>query len=68
MKDHESPTLVIHGRNDMVIPFTDGRELAASIPGARFVPLETKNHIPLAEDPEWPRMEREIQAFLDTSA
>ena len=64
----ESPTLVVHGRNDLVIPFGDGRELAAGIPGARFVPLETKSHIPLAEDPEWPRMEREIQVFLATHA
>jgi pimeloyl-ACP methyl ester carboxylesterase/DNA-binding winged helix-turn-helix (wHTH) protein len=59
-----APTLVIHGRNDLVIPFSDGKELAAGIPGARFVPLETKNHIPLARDPEWGRMEREIQDFL----
>ena len=59
-----APTLVIHGRNDLVIPFSDGKELAAGIPGARFVPLETKNHIPLAGDPVWGRMESEIQDFL----
>ena len=59
-----APTLVIHGRNDMVIPFSDGKELASEIPGARFVPLETKNHIPLADDPAWSRMESEIQSFL----
>jgi pimeloyl-ACP methyl ester carboxylesterase len=59
-----APTLVIHGRNDLVIPFSDGKELAAGIPGARFVPLETKSHIPLADDPAWSRMESEIQDFL----
>jgi pimeloyl-ACP methyl ester carboxylesterase/DNA-binding winged helix-turn-helix (wHTH) protein len=59
-----APTLVIHGRSDLVIPFSDGKELAAGVPGARFVPLETKSHIPLARDPEWGRMEREIQDFL----
>ena len=59
-----APTLVIHGRNDLVIPFSDGKELAAGIPGARFVPLETKSHIPLAHDPAWGRMESEIQDFL----
>jgi hypothetical protein len=47
-----------------VIPFSDGKELAAGIPGARFVPLETKSHIPLAHDPAWGRMETEIQDFL----
>jgi len=61
-----APTLVVHGRNDLVIPFSDGKELAAGIPGARFVPLETKSHIPLANDPAWRRMEYEIQGFLDT--
>ena len=59
-----APTLVIHGRNDLVVPFSDGRELAEGIPGARFVPLETKSHIPLAREPAWSRMETEIQDFL----
>ncbi len=63
-----APTLVIHGRNDLVIPFSDGKELAAGIPGSRFVPLETKNHIPLANDPAWGRMESEIQSFLGAHA
>jgi pimeloyl-ACP methyl ester carboxylesterase len=61
-------TLVIHGRNDMVIPLSDGKELAAGISGARFVPLETKNHIPLANDPAWGRMESEIHTFLAAHA
>ena len=32
------PTLVVHWRNNRVIPFEGGREVAAGIPGARFVP------------------------------
>ena len=63
-----APTLVIHGHNDLVIPFSDGKELAASIEGARFVPLQTRHHIPPADDPDWPLMESEIQAFLDAHA
>lgn len=59
-----APTLVLHGRNDMVIPFRDGQELAASIPGARFVPLDTRNHIPMVDDPAWSEMDREIREFL----
>jgi len=39
------PTLVIHRRGDHV-PFSGGRELAAKIPGARFLALEGYNHIP----------------------
>ena len=39
------PTLVIHRRGDH-IPFSGGRELAAQIPGARFLALEGYNHLP----------------------
>jgi class 3 adenylate cyclase len=38
------PTLVIHRRGDMAVPFELGRELAAGIPGARFLPLDGRNH------------------------
>jgi DNA-binding winged helix-turn-helix (wHTH) protein/pimeloyl-ACP methyl ester carboxylesterase len=39
------PALVIHRRGDHV-PFSGGRELAAKIPGARFLALEGNNHLP----------------------
>jgi hypothetical protein len=38
------PTLVVHYRNDRATPFEGGRELAAGIPGARFLPLEGDAH------------------------
>jgi pimeloyl-ACP methyl ester carboxylesterase/DNA-binding CsgD family transcriptional regulator len=38
------PTLVLHRREDRVVPFERGRELAGLIPGARFVPLEGDEH------------------------
>src|SRR5204862_1808516 len=39
------PTLVFHARSDARVPFEEGRRLAALIPGARFVPLESPNHV-----------------------
>ena len=63
-----APTLVLHGRNDLVIPFRDGEELARSIAGSRFVPVETKNHVPHANDPAWGRMELEIRDFVASHA
>jgi hypothetical protein len=39
------PTLVLYYRNDRAIPFEAARELAAGIPGARFVPLEGDAHV-----------------------
>jgi pimeloyl-ACP methyl ester carboxylesterase/transcriptional regulator with XRE-family HTH domain len=61
------PTLVLHSRADAVVPFEEGRHLATLIPGARFVPLEGKNHILLATEPAWPRFLSEVQRFLESS-
>ena len=44
------PTLVIHRQGDRAIPFRCGREMAAMIPNARFVPLEGDTHIPFFGD------------------
>jgi class 3 adenylate cyclase len=43
------PTLVIHRRGDAIIPFEFGREIAAGIPSAQFLPLEGRNHAALAD-------------------
>ena len=59
------PTLVMHSRRDAGVPFEAGRELAISIPGARFVPLDSANHLILEHEPAWPRMVDVIRGFLD---
>ena len=61
-----APTLVMHVRGDQVQPFDGGRELAAGIPGARFVALQGQNHIPLPQDPSTARILEEIRLFLKT--
>ncbi len=58
------PTLVIHARDDALVPFAEGRLLATLIPGARFVALESRNHILLADEPAWPQFRAELQTFL----
>jgi pimeloyl-ACP methyl ester carboxylesterase/DNA-binding CsgD family transcriptional regulator len=58
------PTLVFHSRGDQLIFFEQGRKLAASIPGARFVPLESQNHVPFAEEPAWQTFVAEARPFL----
>jgi pimeloyl-ACP methyl ester carboxylesterase/DNA-binding winged helix-turn-helix (wHTH) protein len=63
-----APTLVLHARGDAMIPFETGRQLAAHIPGARFVPLESRNHVLLETEPAWSRFLEEVRAFLDSSA
>ncbi|MBP7001649.1 alpha/beta fold hydrolase [Amaricoccus sp.] len=59
-----TPTLVLHCHDDAMQPFEEGRFLAASIPGARFVGLDGRNHLILEADPGWPRLRREVDAFL----
>jgi pimeloyl-ACP methyl ester carboxylesterase/DNA-binding winged helix-turn-helix (wHTH) protein len=59
-----APTLVLHCRGDAVQPFDEGRRLAAGIPGARFVALEGRNHIPLQGEPAWSRLLQEMTDFL----
>ncbi|HET7294615.1 MAG TPA: alpha/beta fold hydrolase [Vicinamibacteria bacterium] len=57
------PTLVLHARQDEVVPLASGRRLAAEIPGARFVQLESRNHILLEHEPAWARFREELLEF-----
>jgi class 3 adenylate cyclase/pimeloyl-ACP methyl ester carboxylesterase len=58
------PTLVMHARDDARVPFDRGRRLAAAIPGARFVPLQSRNHLILESEPAHARFIEEITSFL----
>jgi pimeloyl-ACP methyl ester carboxylesterase/DNA-binding CsgD family transcriptional regulator len=58
------PTLVLHARGDAFVPFAEGRLLATLMPNVRFVPLEGRNHILLADEPAWPVFLAELHAFL----
>ena len=60
------PTLVLHCRDDAVVPFEEGRRLAARIPGARFVALEGQNHLVLEGEPSWDRLLDEVNTFLQS--
>ena len=48
------PTLVLHARGDQMNEFSEGRRLAAEIPDARLVTLESDNHVLLEDEPAWP--------------
>ena len=62
------PTLVLHSREDAVVPMKDGVELASGIAGARFVPLESRNHVVLPSEPAWSRFAAEVDTFLAQEA
>ena len=57
------PTLVLHARGDSLIPYEEGRLLAATIPKARLVTLESRNHIILEREASWSRSFYEIRNF-----
>ena len=62
------PTLVVHGRQDAVVPLAEGRLLASAIPGAQFVELDSKNHVLLESEPAWTRFQQIALEFLGVPA
>ena len=62
------PTLVLHSKGDVIVPFEAGRRLATDIPGAHFVPLDSKNHLLIESEPAWRTCIQEIQRFLASEA
>ena len=47
-----APTVVVHRRHDRAVPYRLGRQVAAEIPGAAFVPLTGTAHFPWEGDAE----------------
>jgi pimeloyl-ACP methyl ester carboxylesterase len=64
LADIHVPTIVVHSQDDGVVPFEEGRLLAAEIAGARFVPLPSRNHLVFEHEPAWQILLRELGAFL----
>jgi len=58
------PVLIVHPERDAVVPIEEGRLLAGLIPNCRFVQLDSNNHMPLADEPAWPRLVSEVRRFL----
>ena len=58
------PTLILHPTHDAAVAFEEGRLMASRIPGARFVPLNSGNHLLLESEPAWRRFTKELEAFL----
>jgi DNA-binding winged helix-turn-helix (wHTH) protein/pimeloyl-ACP methyl ester carboxylesterase len=64
LADVKVPAIVFHAQHDGVVPFDEGRLLAAGIPGSTFVPLPSRNHLLLEHEPAWGIFLRELGAFL----
>ena len=62
-----APTLILHSRNEAVAPLDEARLMAASIPNAKFVQLESSNHLVIPQEDAWQRAVSEIRSFLADS-
>jgi len=59
----KTPALIIHCREDRIVPFEEGRLLASLIPGAKFLPFPTRTHYFPLDDELTYRMAEEIERF-----
>jgi pimeloyl-ACP methyl ester carboxylesterase/DNA-binding CsgD family transcriptional regulator len=62
--DVRTPTLVLHSRDDDIVPISEGHILASGISGAQFIELESKNHVLLENEPAWERFCGEVLDFM----
>jgi pimeloyl-ACP methyl ester carboxylesterase/DNA-binding CsgD family transcriptional regulator len=62
--DVKAPTLIMHPRHDVIVPFDQGRWIAAGVAGARFVELPSGNHILLEDEPSWQKFVEVVGEFL----
>lgn len=60
-----TPTLVLHSRGDARIPFTEGSQIAALMPNATLVPLDSENHLLLEHEPAWKTALAAVTEFLE---
>jgi len=61
------PTLVLHARHEKLVPPSQGQLIAETIPGSRFVSLDSCNHLLLSGEPAWPRFLEQVEQFLATT-
>jgi DNA-binding winged helix-turn-helix (wHTH) protein/alpha-beta hydrolase superfamily lysophospholipase len=62
----QTPTLILHSEREAVAPLSEARFMASRIPNAKFVALDSANHLVLHQEPEWRRAVDEIEAFLSS--
>jgi len=61
------PTLVIHSRDEAVVPAQEGRLMASRIRGARYVELPSRSHEVVPGEPSWQTLVDEFSGFLQWS-
>jgi pimeloyl-ACP methyl ester carboxylesterase len=64
LRELRVPTLVMHSKRDIAVPFDEAKIIAAGIQGATLKVLDSNNHILFEDEPAWPQFLADIEAFL----
>jgi DNA-binding NarL/FixJ family response regulator len=59
---------ILHARQDAAVPLSQGHVLAAGMPNAQFVELDSRNHILLAHEPAWSRFCEAVLDFMSVAS
>ena len=62
-----APTLVVHARDDLVVPYEEARRITAAVPSARLVPLDSRNHLLLEDEPAWEVFISRVSEFVGSA-
>lgn len=62
-KQITTPTLVMHGEQDRLIPVADGKAMAKAIPGARLITYPQVGHVAMEQIPD--RSAADLRAFVE---
>jgi pimeloyl-ACP methyl ester carboxylesterase/DNA-binding CsgD family transcriptional regulator len=60
-----APTLIMHAVGDQAMTFENATKVAALIPDARVVPLDSQNHILLGGEAAWSQFIDDVRAFME---
>jgi pimeloyl-ACP methyl ester carboxylesterase/DNA-binding CsgD family transcriptional regulator len=61
----DAPTLVMHAVGDAMTEFEFATDVASRVPDARLVPLDSRNHILLSDEPAWTVFLEELRRFME---
>jgi pimeloyl-ACP methyl ester carboxylesterase/DNA-binding CsgD family transcriptional regulator len=61
----QAPTLILHAVGDRLKTFDNATEVASLIRESRLVPLESRNHILLEDEPAWQAFMAEVRSFME---
>ncbi|MEQ8897111.1 MAG: alpha/beta fold hydrolase [Roseovarius sp.] len=58
-----APVLLAHARGDAIHPFSQSQKMAAKLPDARLMMLDTRNHVPLPQEQSWEKLMQAVISF-----